>query len=194
MASIIVDGDLWDEETGAYLGPANGWIDGSIDSEDKALLFMRRQLELESELASKVAMLETVKANIEKLVRVHQQRLEWWQTRYKEELSAWAYDQLPRDKDGNIKSKTWRSPYGTVSFRSTQPRIVVTDDDAVLSWAESFYPRAIKTTSKVLVSLIKDDDKAKLIQDPEGARSIGFDVLPGGDTVTIKTLVEDKDK
>jgi len=123
--TVEIGGELWDDETGEYMGPVSNWIDGPVDSLDVAMQVMRRHLELESAHAAKMAELEAVSENVRKLVRESASRLDWFKRRYQEEIAGFALTQLPRDREGNLKSKTWRTPYGTVSFRTSSPKIEV---------------------------------------------------------------------
>ena len=67
--TVEIGGELWDDETGEYMGPVSNWIEGPVDSLDVAMQVMRRHLELESAHAAKMAELEAVSENVRKMVR-----------------------------------------------------------------------------------------------------------------------------
>ena len=50
MGFDVIDGELWDEETGEYAGPASGWISGDETPEDLALLVMRKRMDIEASI------------------------------------------------------------------------------------------------------------------------------------------------
>ena len=189
MATVEIDGELWDDETGNYLGPVSGWIDGDIDSEEKARVAMRRHLELDTHLAARKAELAIVQANIERLVKDAGKRLEWFASRYGEQLKGFAIDNMPRDKAGNIKTKTWRCPYGTISIRSVAPKVAVIDEGKAIEWAERSCPAAVKIKRSILISEVPAEIKAKMLAKPEAAEQVGFRVVPGEEVVHIKTGV-----
>jgi len=186
--TVEIGGELWDDETGEYMGPVSNWIDGPVDSLDVAMQVMRRHLELESAHAAKMAELEAVSENVRKLVRESASRLDWFKRRYQEEIAGFALTQLPRDREGNLKSKTWRTPYGTVSFRTSSPKIEVQDEEEALKWAERHCPAAVKVKRSILVSNIPADVKAAMIEKPDDAEFIGFGVVHGEESVRIKGL------
>ena len=190
MAIVELDGELWDAETGEYAGPASSWIDGGIDSEDKALQYLRRRMELEAQLNAKIAQLEAVKANVEDMVKQARTRLDWWDAKYKADLGSWVWDTLPRKADGEPKTKTWTTPYGKVSFRTAPPKIEIRDEEKAVSFAEDNCPSSIKVTKKVLVSQIPPVVRDWLMRSPEDAEDEGFGILPGVETMTIKAGME----
>lgn len=192
MATVEIDGELWDDQTGEYLGPVSRWIEGPVDSLEVAMQVMRRHLDLESAHKAKIAEYDAILANTQKLLRESAARLDWFRRQYQEELGAFAITQLPRSKDGALKSKTWRTPYGTVAFRSTSTRIEVFDEESAIRWAETNCAAAVKVKRSILVSQIPDSVKALMIEKPEDAEAIGFAVVPGEESVRIKSLEESK--
>jgi len=184
MATIEIDGELWDDETGNYLGPKSSWIDGDIDSDDKALVFMRRHLELESAIAAKRMELQVIKDQAERLLRDEQKRLEWWRSRYGEQIAIFARTKL-------TKTKTWHSPFGSVSFRATPAKVTVLDEDKAIAWAEASCPAAVKVKRSLLVSQVPDSIKDQMLDHPHDAEQIGFGVVPANETFTIKTGVSE---
>jgi len=182
MATVEIDGELWDDETGNYLGPKSSWIEGDIDSEEKALVFMRRHLELQSKLEARKIELRVVQSQIERLLKDEEKRLEWWRSRYGEQMAAFARARL-------TKTKTWHSPFGSVSFRANPAKVSILDEAKAIEWAEASCPMAVKVKRSLLVSQVPDSVKAQMLADPDGAEEIGFGVVPAEETFTIKTGV-----
>lgn len=180
MATVEIDGELWDDETGNYLGPKSSWIDGDIDSEDKALQFMRRHLELEAAVAAKKLELQVIQEQAERLLKDERKRLEWWKARYGEQMAAFARTKIK-------KTKTWHSPFGSVSFRTSPAKVTVLDEDLAIEWAETSCPGAVKIKRSLLISQVPDAIKAQILVNPEDAREVGFGVVPEEETFTIKT-------
>lgn len=52
------------------------------------------------------------------------------------------------------KTKTFPLAHGTISTRSSAPRLVITDEDAALNWLRACEPDAIRTTEKALISAV----------------------------------------
>jgi hypothetical protein len=101
---------------------------------------------------------------------------------------------LPRDKEGNLRSKTYRCPFGTIGQRTTTPTIKVMTSNVALAFAKLECPQAIKVQESVLISMVPEAVKAKLLSDPSSAEAFGFTVVEGGESITIKTLMETKDE
>jgi hypothetical protein len=55
MGFDVIDGELYDEETGEYAGPASGWITGNESPEDLALLVMRKRIDIEAAFDAETA-------------------------------------------------------------------------------------------------------------------------------------------
>jgi len=179
MGYYLVDGDLWDEETGEYAGPASGWIKGDESPEDLALLVMRKWMDIEATLQAEKAKLDAIVENTRKMVAKHQARLDWLEARYNAQLQDYALSQLPRKADGTLKVKTWTCPYGTVSFRSVAERVKVVEEEEAVAWLMHHNPEAIKTKHTVLVSKLSD---FATVHAP------GLEIIPATESVTIKTV------
>ena len=179
MGFDIIDGELYDEETGEYAGPASGWITGNETPEDLALLVMRKRMDIEATLQAEKAKMEAIVENTRKMVAKHQARLDWLEAQYNAQLQDFAMSQLPRKADGTLKVKTWTCPYGTVSFRSIAERVKVVEEEEAVAWLMHHNPEAIKTKHTVLVSKLSD---FATIHAP------GLDLIPASESVTIKTV------
>jgi hypothetical protein len=193
MGMIEIDGDLFDEETGEYAGSANpGWLPSVLETEEDLLNYLHLLLDAETRLASEVAKYNTVLQNVEKMVKRHKSKVKYMRDMYERQAGKVTESLLPRDKDGNFKTKTMRCPWGTVSLRDTKPTVKVQDMKMAVQFAKMECPSGIKVEEKVLVSAIPDVIKERLVSDPSLAESMGFSVSEGGQSVTVKTLVEAK--
>ena len=188
MGFDIIDGELWDEETGEYAGPASGWIKGDESPEDLALLVMRKRMDIEASIEAEKAKLDTITNNIVKMIGKHTARLEWLEHQYNAQLAEYAMSQLPRKADGTLRSKTWTCPYGTVGFRTIAPKVAVEAEETALEWARKNCPSAIKLKESILVSQLPEPIKAAMLEHPADAKKAGFVVHEEAQAVTIKTI------
>jgi hypothetical protein len=179
MGYYLVDGELWDEETGEYAGPMSGWIKGDESPEDLALLVMRKRMDIEAAIDAETAKMHTILANCTSMINKHAARLAWLERQYNAQLQDYAMSQLPRKADGTLKVKTWTCPYGTVAFRTVAERVKVVEEEEAVAWLMHHNPEAIKTKHTVLVSKLSD---FALDHAP------GLDLIPATESVTIKTV------
>jgi len=179
MSLVEMNGELWDEETGEYAGPASGWIKGDESPEDLALLVMRKRMDIEANIQAERAKMDAIIQNVNKIIGKHEARLDWLQRQYDAQLQDYALSQLPRKADGTLKVKTWTCPYGSVSFRTVAERVKVVDEEETVAWLIEHNPEAVKTKHTVLVSKLSDHalDNAP-----------GLDLIPATESVTIKTV------
>ena len=179
MGFDVINGELFDEETGEYAGPASGWITGDESPEELALLVMRKRMDIEASIQAEKDKLDAITNNMIKLIGKHMQRLEWLERQYNDKLQDYALSQLPRKADGTLKVKTWTCPFGSVSFRTVAERVKVVDEEETVAWLMEHNPEAIKTKHTVLVSKLSD---FATIHAP------GIEIVPASESVTIKTV------
>jgi hypothetical protein len=179
MGFDIIDGELWDEETGEYAGPASGWITGDETAEDLALLVMRKRMDIEAAIQAEKDKLDAITNNMVKIIGKQVARLEWLERQYNAQLQDYALSQLPRKADGSLKIKTWTCPFGSVSFRTVAERVKVVDEEETVAWLMHHNPEAIKTKNTVLVSKLSD---FATVHAP------GIEIIPASESVTIKTV------
>jgi hypothetical protein len=179
MGFDIIDGELWDTETGEYAGPASGWITGNETAEDLALLVMRKRMDIEAAIDAETAKMHAILAHCQAIIGKQSRRLDWLQRQYDAQLQDYALSQLPRKADGSLKVKTWTCPYGTVSFRTIAERVKVVDEEETVQWLMHHNPEAIKTKHTVLVSKLSD---FATVHAP------GIEIIPASESVTIKTV------
>jgi hypothetical protein len=180
MGFDVIDGELYDEETGEYAGPASGWIKGDESPEDLALLVMRKRMDIEATLQAEKAKMDAIVENTRKMVAKHQARLDWLEAQYNAQLQDFAMSQLPRKADGTLKVKTWTCPYGTVSFRTVAEKVRVVDEEQAVAYCLKHDPEAVKTKHTILVS--------KLTGLTAGDLPPGTEIIPATESVTIKTV------
>lgn len=179
MGFDVINGELFDEETGEYAGPASGWITGDESPEELALLVMRKRMDIEASIQAEKDKLDAITNNMVKLIGKHEARLEWLERQYNAQLQDYALSQLPRKADGSLKVKTWTCPFGSVSFRTVAERVKVVDEEETVAWLMEHNPEAIKTKHTVLVSKLSD---FATIHAP------GLEIVPATESVTIKTI------
>jgi len=179
MGFDVINGELFDEETGEYAGPASGWITGDESPEELALLVMRKRMDIEASIQAEKDKLDAITNNMVKIIGKHMQRLEWLERQYNDKLQDYALSQLPRKADGSLKVKTWTCPFGSVSFRTIAERVKVVDEEETVAWLMEHNPEAIKTKHTVLVSKLSD---FATINAP------GIEIIPASESVTIKTV------
>ncbi len=179
MGFDVINGELFDEETGEYAGPASGWITGDESLEELALLVMRKRMDIEASIQAEKDKLDAITNNMVKLIGKHMQRLEWLERQYNAQLQDYALSQLPRKADGTLKVKTWTCPFGSVSFRTVAERVKVVDEEETVAWLMEHNPEAVKTKHTVLVSKLSD---FATIHAP------GIEIVPATESVTIKTI------
>jgi hypothetical protein len=179
MGFDVINGELFDEETGEYAGPASGWITGDESPEELALLVMRKRMDIEASIQAEKDKLDAITNNMVKLIGKHMQRLEWLERQYNDKLQDYALSQLPRKADGTLKVKTWTCPFGSVSFRTVAERVKVVDEEETVAWLMHHNPEAVKTKHTVLVSKLSD---FATVHAP------GLEIVPATESVTIKTI------
>lgn len=179
MGLVEMHGELWDEETGEYAGPASGWITGEESPEDLALLVMRKRMDIEANIKAEKTKMDAIIQNMTKLIGKHEARLEWLERQYNDKLQDYALSQLPRKADGTLKVKTWTCPFGSVSFRTVAERVKIVDEEETVAWLMEHNPEAVKTKHNVLVSKLSD---FATIHAP------GIEIVPASESVTIKTV------
>jgi len=181
MGFDVIDGELYDEETGEYAGPASGWIKGDESPEDLALLVMRKRMDIEAALQAEERKIDAILDNYQKMVAKHVARREWLERQYNAQLQDYAMSQLPRRADGSLKAKTWTCPFGSIAFRTVASKIKIVDgqEEEVVAYLLEHHPDAVRTKHSVLVSRLSD---ITLEQVP------GLEIIPATESVTIKTV------
>lgn len=183
LNTIITTGFIIDEETGEILEdtgreilatPALFVPDTEGGVEWVLQLIQSEEAHIAGLTARRSAILENINSEIER----HEKKREWVEKRFAADLEQFAKKQL----DGG-KSRTWRSPFGSLSFRKTPGSVKALP--GALEWTKARCPEAIKITETVLVSELKKYEY------DEDLPSDLFEVTPPGENFLIKTGVKD---
>jgi hypothetical protein len=182
MATVRVADELYDDETGEFLGLADGFLTGVSDYET-LVTYMSRLSRYEAEVRATEIQLEAVIENTRKLIEAKKRKVEWLRSRFERDATLVAHTLLPRNAEGEITGKTFRCAHGTVSYRTRNATAAVANEDQAIAWALANNPDAIKTTQKVLISKLPAKDWAE-----EGRCPDGFEIIPESESVTFKTI------
>lgn len=190
MALVEKDGELWDQETGEYAGRVdNGTLPIAVETEEDLVTVSRIISESEARVEARRLQLENVIENTRAMLKVEERKLDYLMYRYSEGLQRLAFDMLPKKADGSPKVSTYTNPFLKISYRKVSATVKVEDSDTALHWVRRNCPAALKVEEKVLASRIPADVLQSMIADPEGAKVIGFNVVPEHRSVTIKSSV-----
>lgn len=172
-----VDAEL-DEAIMLALDPAVEGIDASlpdsvqrwqIDNLDSAEWAMRKLARLEARAVAISRQADVWRAPIDQWEQAEQARIEPAALFFAERLRTYAVARRAEDERAN---KTLRLPSGTVSTRrATEPKVVLTDEEAVIAWAAASLPAdeyeaVVQTVQTVRISALRKLVKA-VIADPE---------------------------
>jgi len=101
-------------------------------------------------------------AEVQTLGLEYQATIEAWKHAYNRIADAgqWFEDRLAEWAILNRTStvKSFATPHGTVKTRSNPARVVIVDEDAAVEWARAHMPAAVRTSYKLLVSELSDED------------------------------------
>jgi len=180
----IIDGLIWDVETGECLGPVRSTFKIATKEDAEWVLIKLQTCESEIQAIDKtpsVIAARALIANAESMKKDLERRYASIERRFGPELANWARTQLVG------KAKTFKTLFGSVSFRAVPDKIKVADEELAVAWAKVHAPAAIKTTHKFLISEAKD----KINMDDALAKK-AFVTEKGGESFAIKTgVVED---
>lgn len=187
---IVEDGvvHLYDPETGEYAGPKSRWLSPEVTSEEEMLAVMRALAETKSRMVGIQAKYNLLIKQQERELKRVQSRERWLIETYNNQLGRYAEESLPRKADGSLRVKTMTTPWGDIAIRESKAKVSIESDEAVVHWAEDHCPGAIKVKSSVLVSLIPDEIKQKMIDEPSLATIHGFTVVPAEKKYVVKTV------
>jgi hypothetical protein len=179
-ATTVIDGFIVGIETGDVYGLAEQTKEFTVDSATAAEWVLEKLSEAEGRVVGLKAELAGVQERFASRIKEQERRSEWLRARFGPELEEFAKTQL----DG--KSRTWKGTYGSVAFRSTAAKVVALDQTKAVAWAAKNCPDAVKTVQSFLISNVPDSVKALMLE--KGAPD-GFDIIPAGESVSIKTVV-----
>lgn len=179
----IIDGMAFDAETGEFLRFVQK-PEFHVTDTASAEWLLEKASSLDADILALDARLKALAENLTAMKREKERQRDGLLYRFGKELEHVARENMPKGK------KTWTCAYGSVAFRTTQPRLDVRDEDTALAWARSECPDAVKVKESLLKSLIPAEQTASLMCDPTKADALGFTVVPEGESVTVKTGVK----
>lgn len=192
----IIDGYVIDVTTGEVLGLAQppafqinddsslDWVMGKMLGEEAAM----HEIDNTAIVVQARAILE----NAAKMKSERAKRLSWLHTRFDEEIAAFVKPKLE-----GVKTKTWKTLYGSVAFRNKPGGLRVLDESAALAAARLGFPEAIKKTEVFQISRLLPEQVISLttglldtVWTEDDLARKAFTVLPDSETCTVKTSVE----
>lgn len=175
--TIVVNGYLIDAETGEVLDIVEApRPQFHVEDLASAEWVLEKMHEAEGRVAGLTARLAAITDQIGAMIREENRRSEWLQHRFGAELEAFAGRELQGQKSRSLKT-----PFGTLSFRSTPGSIRPLDKQGALAWAKEHAPDAVVTREDLVVTPLKDRTDLPPIL---------FEVTPAGDRFYIKTGVK----
>ena len=172
-----IDGVLYNED-GEVVGLKEEF---QIDSVENAEKVMRWMWEADMAAEDCARRIQILTENLTRIKKGHENRRKGLEYRFGPELQKFAQSQLG-------KTKTWRCPYGSVSFRSKSGGLRVGDQSRALEWAGTACPEAVKVERKFLISQVPDGVAQSLMSLPSKEREKrGFYIEPESEAATIKT-------
>jgi len=178
--AVEIEGYILNEETGEIMGHALVETQFRVDSIGAAEWVLEK---MAYEDAAIFALAERERAlieNIQAIRRQYERRRQWLEYRFGPELAEFAKQNLPKGK------KTWLCPFGSVSFRKINPKLVIDDASRALETARVECPESIKVEYKILVSQIPEEVRQAAL---DGKPMPGFLVEPESERVYFKTSV-----
>lgn len=174
QTEISKDGFLIDAETGEVLGHAEAQGHFTVDSTSAAEWVLERIQAADADIAACDARLKAISDNLAAMRKEHEKRKEWLLGRFAAELETFAAAEL-----NGKKTRTLKTPFGSLSFRTAPGSVKVLDMEAAVKWAKMYEPDAVKVTESVLVSKVG----------PVNALPDCFEVSGSADKFYIKTGV-----
>jgi len=178
---IRENGWLIDPHTGEVVG-VYGWLEnGVIEDEQDLWILQKKMLEIDSLIVGEKAQLKRIQDMCAKRIKQLESKRDWMELKYGVTASEVARELLPRNK------KTYTSPYGEITFRTSKVKIAFTNQTAAVEWAKSFAPDAIKTAQSVLVSKLSAENISDLTTYKE-IRPDGTEITPEQEVVKFVGL------
>lgn len=183
-SASVIDGRIVDTATGECLGLAvpPAFV---ADTQETVEWVLEKMLVLDSEIAGLEARRAALVENMDAMIGGARTRRRSLERRFKAEVIEFARANLGEGK------RTWRCPFGSVSFRTVPGSLKVVDEDLAVRVAESLdMGNAVKVTKKVLVTDLTDGQAAEIVDLVEKRMvTDAFEVVPERESVTIRTGV-----
>jgi len=193
--TVEIDGELYFADTGEFAGvpKGGGYLPEQLQTHEDVELFMERLLHSEATAAAEEMRLNAIISNCERLLKRHKSKIDWLRRVYGPQAEAFALAALPRKSGGELKSKTWRCPYGSIAFSDEQPKLKINKDSEPLAveFAEkSGFDDCVKIVKSFLISKLPADQEKKFLENPELATANGFEVIGQRLVPSIKTGIK----
>jgi hypothetical protein len=180
---IRENGWVIDSHTGEVVG-AYGWLEnGAVESEQDLWILQKKMLEIDSLILGEKAQLKRIQDMCAKRIKQLESRRSWMELKYGVTATDVARELLPRNK------KTYTSPYGEITFRTSKAKVTFTDQASAVAWARTYAPDAIKTAESVLVSKLSAENVNDLTIYKE-IRPAGCEITPEQEVVKFVGLKE----
>jgi hypothetical protein len=180
---IRENGWVIDPTTGEVVG-AYGWLEnGAVESEQDLWILQKKMLEIDSLILGEKAQLKRIQDMCAKRIKQLESRRSWMELKYGVTATEVARELLPRNK------KTYTSPYGEITFRTSKAKVTFSDQASAVAWARTYAPDAIKTAESVLVSKLSAENVSDLTLYKE-IRPAGCEITPEQEVVKFVGLKE----
>ena len=173
----IIGDSYFDIETGEYAGPVDGWLGEELKTEDDVLLALQRLLKYESELKAEQLATQSIIERCKTMVKDKERKVNWLQARYGAQIANFAKSQLTG------KAKTWKCPWGQVSFRTSTPTLSIIDEEKA-AMVIPLNLDAIKLETKIYKSKIPKEIQLTLVEQYPDL----FSMTEATENFTVKTL------
>jgi len=174
QSPLLIDGLLVDPDTGEVVGVEKPQF--HVTDAHTAEWLMERLFNIDLDISKEEKRLKALMDNAQSKINDLKRRRNGLMFKYGPELEHYALTQAE-----NGKSKTWKCPFGTVSFRSVPSTYKLNDPAAGLAWAKENWPEAVKVEETFLPSLVSREVKEQLTF---------FERIEGRQAVAIKTILE----
>lgn len=173
FATGEVVGETEPHDDGRYRQIGNGtWV---LTDEAAEATLERWQAEA-AKLAGLRARRAAIITNLDAMEKVVQRRLDWLEASNLSDLDAWC-----RHRTAGGKSRSVRTPYGTVGLRKLPARVEITDHEAAIAWAEANDPDRVVVTKRL---------HSAGLATREDLPADAFTVVPPSDRCYVRTGVE----
>lgn len=178
---VTEDGYIVRESDGEVLGLAGAPETFRVDNPDAADWVLSKIAEEEAEVLALTARLEALHANLNRMRKVHANRVNFLRWKFAPELEAFARSQLTG------KSRTLTLPHGSIAIRRVPESFKVGDLDKTIAYVEGIDPSLVRVTKAVTTKEAKQ--AAEFIG--ESLEDVpGLVRTPEHETVTVRTGIE----
>jgi hypothetical protein len=171
-----------DVETGDVVSIRPNWLPEVLTSMADLEMFMDKLSLEEAKVEALVARRKQILENLDTMISRHSKKRDYLMSRYGSQVRDVALRNLPRDR------KTLDNAYGSVTFRKTQPKIVVRDVEKAVDNLSVICPDAVKVEKSILVSKLSDDMKQAIMQDESKRQELGLEVEPEKDCIKLNIM------